>query len=493
MKKQEEVKNDIFPPVVTVLGHVDHGKTTLLDAIRKTNIVGREHGGITQKIGASEIEIMHEGQKRRITFIDTPGHEAFSLMRGRGIKAADIGILVIAANDGIKPQTKESIDLLKASKTPFIVAITKVDLQEKNVEKTKQQLGKEEILLEEHGGDVPVIEVSAKTNTNVKELLDLILLVYDMKKQTGVYTGSSEAPLEAVVIESKLDPKAGSKATLVIKNGTISLKDELFCHNTTAKVRNILGSSGKQLKSATVGDAIEILGFAKVPKVGEVVMSKTEEVSIKQESTKQTQTPLSKEEFLSMGMAENKDLLSIILCADTLGSLEAIIDSMPKKVKILLKKTGDIEASDILMAKSSGAVVLGFGIKVKPEVVKLAEAEKVLFKNYTIIYEMIDEVQDLIEGKALAMQEKIYGKAKILARFPFEKTEVLGIGIQEGRIAKGDKVRLLRDDKEIGESTVTSVRQGKNQTSKVEQGQEAGVIISPFLDFTIGDMLISHS
>ncbi len=490
--KDKNINENIFPPVVTVLGHVDHGKTTLLDAIRKTDIAQGEHGGITQKIGASEIEIMHDGKIRRITFIDTPGHEAFSLMRGRGVQAADIGILVISATDGVMPQTKESISLLKTSKIPFIVAITKVDLVEKQIEKVKKQLEKEEVLLEEYGGEVPLIEVSAKTNTNVKELLDLILLVYDLKRQANFYSYTKDNPLEAVVIESKLDPKAGPKATIVIKNGVINLKDELTCHDTDARVRSILSSSGKQLKSATVGDAVEVLGFEKAPKVGEVVRPKGSKPLVEKEEIKQVESSFSKEDFLNM--SKDEKILSIVLCADTLGSLEAISNSLPKdKIRIILQKTGHIESSDILTAKSANSVVLGFNIKVKPEVVKLAEAEKVLFKNYTVIYEMIDEVNDLIEGKALAMQEKIFGKAKILARFPFEKTEVLGIGVLEGRIAKGDKIRLLRDDNVLGESSITSVRKGKEQTSKIEKGEEGGILLSPFLDFTIGDMLISHS
>lgn len=491
MKKQEEVKETIFPPVVAVLGHVDHGKTTLLDAIRKTNIAQREHGGITQKIGASEVEIMHDNVKRRITFIDTPGHEAFSLMRGRGVQAADIGILVISAVDGVMPQTKESIALLKSSGIPYIIAITKVDVIEKNIEKLKQQLLKEEIMLEEYGGEVPAIEVSSKTNLNIKELLELILLVYDMKRQANFYKYSSDNPFEGIVIESKLDPKAGSKATIIIKNGVVNVKDEIYCRDIKAKVRNVISPTGIQLKSATVGDAVEILGFESVPNVGEIVTMEAKDASGKREEKKLAE--LTKEEFLSIGSSMNENILAVVLCTDTQGSLEAISAAMPEKIKIILQKTGDIEASDVLMAKSAGAIILGFNIKVRPDVARLAEAEKVLFKNYTIIYELIDEVNDFLEGKILSMQEKIYGKAKILARFPFEKTEVLGIKVLEGRIAKGDRVRILRDDNIIGESSITSVRQGKNQTSKVESGQEAGIILSPFLDFTIGDMLISHS
>ncbi len=491
MKKQEEVKKAIFPPVVAVLGHVDHGKTTLLDAIRKTNIAQREHGGITQKIGASEIEIMHDSVKRRITFIDTPGHEAFSLMRGRGVQAADIGILVISAVDGVMPQTKESIALLKSSGIPYIVVITKVDVVEKNVEKLKQQLLKEEVTLEEYGGEVPMIEVSSKTNLNIKELLELIILVYDMKRQASFYKYSSQNPFEGIVIESKLDPKAGSKATIIIKNGVVNIKDEIYCQDIKAKVRNIISPTGAQLKSATVGDAVEILGFESVPKVGEIVTTEVKDTVVQKEERKLAD--LTKEEFLNIGSSINEDILAVIICTDTQGSLEAICEAMPEKIRIILQKTGDIESSDILMAKSSGAIILGFNIKARPDVARLADVEKVLFKNYTIIYEMIDEVKDFLEGKRMAMLEKIYGKAKILARFPFEKTEVLGIAVLEGRIAKGDKIRILRDDNIIGESLIVSVRQGKNQTSKVESGQEAGIILSPFLDFTIGDMLISHS
>ncbi len=492
MKNNKNTNNEaIFPPVVTVLGHVDHGKTTLLDAIRKTTIAQREHGGITQKIGASEIEIMHEGKKRRITFIDTPGHEAFSLMRGRGVRAADIGILVVSAADGVMPQTRESINLLKDSKIPFVVAITKIDLEEKQIEKIKKQLEKEGVVLEEYAGEIPLIEVSAKTNTNVKELLDLILLVYDLKRQANFYSYSSNNPLEAVVIESKLDLKAGPKATIVIKNGVINLKDDLLCCDTSARVRSILSSSGIQLKTATVGDAVEVLGFQNTPKVGEVVRPKGDIAFTAKEEVKEEKALFSKEDFLNINLKEN--FLSVVLCADTLGSLEAIVNTFPKEIRIIVQKTGDIEASDILIAKSARAVVLGFNIKVRPDVIKLAETEKVLFKNYTIIYEMMDEVSDLLEGKALAMQEKIYGKAKILARFPFEKTEVLGIGVLDGRIAKGDKVRLVKDEEVLGESTITSVRKGKEQTSKIEKGEEGGIILSPFLDFTIGDMLISHA
>jgi translation initiation factor IF-2 len=464
-----------FPPVVAVLGHVDHGKTTLLDTIRKTGVAAREFGGITQKIGASTVEVDHEGEKRRITFIDTPGHEAFAKMRGRGAQAADIGLLIVSSVDGVMPQTKESISLLKASKVPYIVVLTKSDDPQKNIEKAKQGLMKEEVLIEGYGGDVPIIEVSAKAGSNIKELLDLILLVNDLRtKDEKINSGGL---LEAVIIESKQDPKAGPKATVIIKNGTINVRDEITTGEVSGKVRGLISDSGKQVQSATVGEAVEILGFEKAPSVGSVVNRGSEVKEIKEENKRKN----------------NQDYVSIMLVADTIGSLEAITASIPEKLNLISKKTGEITAADILLAKSIGAFVLGFNIKIKPDIARLASTEKVLAKSYSIIYEMLDEINDVVEGKALSLLEEVYGVAQVLAIFPYEKQKVMGIKVVEGRVAKGDKVRIERKEEVIGEGYINSVRQGKDQTSKVEAGQEAGIIVGPSIDFAIGDMVICHS
>jgi|SRR3989344_5895481 len=490
-----------YPPVVAVLGHVDHGKTTLLDAIRKSDIAGREHGGITQGIGASSVEIIHEGKKRYITFIDTPGHEAFSLMRGRGVQAADIGLLVVSVVDGVMPQTKESIKLLKDTKIPFIVVLTKIDMSEKNEEKVKQQLLKEEVMLEGYGGDVPYIGVSAKQNTNIKELLDLILLVFEMNEKKSV---SEKGEFKAIVIESKLDQKSGPRATIVIKNGSLSTREEIVCDGISARARTIINDKGKHLQKASLGEAVEVLGFEKVPAIGGIVMKKggisffgevttKSEVNVPIESGSNGIVPtIEIKEPANFFAKEETPTLSIILCADNLGSLEAISNSLPKEINIVLQKTGEISTADILLAKSMNAIVLGFNIRIKPEILKFASQEKVLAKNYKIIYELISEIKDVLEGKQLAMVEEIYGRAKVLASFPFEKTKVLGIKVLEGRLARGDKIRLVRKEEIVGESAVSSVRVGKNPVSKVEAGHEAGIIITPFLDFTIGDMIICH-
>ena len=494
----KDTNNSYFPPVVALLGHVDHGKTTLLDVIRKTSIAEREHGGITQKIGASSVEVKsfdsaqdkHEGKKRRITFIDTPGHFAFAKMRGRGAQAADVGLLIVSAVDGVMPQTKESIDLLYASKIPFIAVITKIDSGEKNPDKVKKQLVDGQVMLEGYGGDVPFIEVSAKTGKNIKELLDLILLVSDVHPKDPLPSPSSD--FMAIVIESNQDPKAGAKATIVVKNGKIQVKDEITTGDVSGKVRSLISDTGERLKEATIGQAVEVLGFDKAPEVGSIV-SMTGKKPESSESQRDTETPFDVAQGKQKEEGLDEKIISLILVADFLGSLEAILASLPSKVKVISKKTGDITLADVLLAKSTGALVLGFNVKIKPEVKQLALTEKVLVKNYSVIYEMLNEINDVIEGKELSLQEKVYGIAKVLASFPYEKTKVMGVKVVEGRVAKGDRVRVEREDKVIGEGRITSVRQSKEQVSKVEEGEEAGIIVGPELDFVIGDVVICHS
>lgn len=481
-KKTQNEKQSPYPPVVVVLGHVDHGKTTLLDAIRKTNVAAREHGSITQRIGASKIWVTHENKQRAITFIDTPGHEAFSLMRARGAQASDIGLLVVSAVDGVMPQTRESIQLFQKGKTPFIVVLTKVDLLNRAVAKTKQQLSKEGVLVEELGGDVPVIEVSAKTGKHVQELLELILLVFDIqsvrrkKKETD--------PFEGVVIESKLDQKVGPRATVVVRGGRLSVRDEVVADGVEGRVRTLINDSLEHVVSATVGDAVEVLGFGVVVQVGSLVTmaAPAKEISKVERSPSTSATPHFEEEYL----------LLLILCVDTLGSLEAIVSSLPKGVYIVSQKTGGVSKADVLLAKSTGAIILTFNVAVKHDVVRFAQDEKVLLKHYTVIYELLTEVKEVLAGKQIVSEVKTLGVAKVQAVFPFEKTRVAGVVVVEGRVAKGDRVKVTREEALVGESTITSLRQGKTPVSRVEKGEEAGVLLAPALDFTIGDVLTSQ-
>ncbi len=470
-------------PVVAVLGHVDHGKTTLLDAIRKTSIAQREHGGITQKIGASGIEVVYDNHTRRITFIDTPGHEAFMHMRGRGALASDLALLIVSAVDGVMPQTKESIRLLHETKLPFIVVLTKADIPDRNPQMVKQQLAKEQVLVEGFGGEIPVIEVSAKTGENIKELLDLILLVWDVTCET--VSKQHSQPFKGIIIESRLDTKIGPRATLIVKSGMLKITDEIIAQHIAGKVRAFITDLGAHVSEVGVGDAVEILGFEKVPAVGSIVQKKSEA---------QVQSPLEEKQKPSGQFPQQlpDGTLSVILCCDTQGSLEAVENALPPEINLIQRKTGEITEGDVLLARSTQAILIGFNAKVRPEIERLALTEKILLKNYHLIYELLQELQDVIEGKKLAAVEQVFGKAKILATFPFEKQMVLGISVLEGRVAKGDKLRIMHGEEIKGESHIVSLRRGKETTSKVEAGNEAGIIIAPALDFTIGDMVISH-
>jgi len=471
-------------PVVSVLGHVDHGKTSLLDAIRKTNIALREHGGITQKIGASSVVINHEGKTRNITFLDTPGHEAFTAMRARGAQVTDIAILVVAADDGVMPQTKESISLIKSAGIPFIIAFTKSDLPEKNIEKVKQQLSQENVLVEGYGGDIPTIEVSSKTGTNIKELLDLVLLLFEMSLTSGNIHPSINGVLQAVVIESKLDTKVGAKASVVIKNGKLKIKDEIIADSVEGKVKALINENGENVSQVIAGDSVEILGFEKVPSVGSIISKKGEKFAETDSTEKSTE---------NTKRAKTEGSLPLILVSVTHGRLEALIASLPIGVNLMRQKTGEVSEQDILYAKSVGAIILSFNIKIRSEILNIARNEKVLVKNYTIIYELLDELKDVLEGKRLAQEEQIFGVAHIQATFPFEKTTVLGLKVMDGRVAKGDKIRIMRSEEPIGESSIVSVRQGKETVSKVEAPEDCGILISPLLDFRIGDVILSHS
>lgn len=475
-----------FPPVVAVLGHVDHGKTSLLDSIRKTSIVNREFGGITQSIGTSTIETNYDNQKRRITFIDTPGHEAFSNMRSRGAVAADIGLLIVSSVDGVKPQTRESIQLLLSASIPVIAVLTMSDLPNKNPEKVKQQLVRENFLLEGYGGQIPFIEVSAKTGANVKELLDLILLISDVR---NIHENKDpKNNLEGIIIESKRDSRAGIKATVIIKNGTIHTRDEVMCEGISFRVRLLLNHREKPITEASVGEGIEILGSNVILPVGAILRSKSGEML---QNTDNSQSAPVKD--FVYHKSKDQEGLSLIVTADTQGSLEAIVALLPEKVSLVSGRTGEITEADILQAKATGSIVLSFNTKIRSEVEKLAATEKVLIKSYKIIYEMLDEIADVLEGKRQMNIETVLGRAKVLAKFPFDKKFAYGVSLIEGRLAKNDKIRIIHNKNQIiGESTIQSLRVGKNPLSKVTKG-EAGITLATDLDITIGDMVISFT
>ncbi|MBI4999782.1 translation initiation factor IF-2 [Candidatus Gottesmanbacteria bacterium] len=472
-------KPSLRPPIVVVLGHVDHGKTTLLDYIRKTNVAAREPGEITQHIGAYQVNVKTQNSNvKTITFIDTPGHEAFAKMRSRGARVADLAVLVVAANDGVMPQTQEAIRHIKQAKIPMIVAINKIDLPGINLEKIKKQLVKEGVALEGYGGEVVVVPISAKTGEGIKDLLEMIILVSEMEKLEG----DPQGPLQAIVIESKLDPRRGPVASLLIKNGTFHQGDEVVVEQTKGKVRAMIDERGERLKEAGPGTPVEILGLETVPQVGAVLTKE----GVKKEEEEMVVKPSIEKRVEEAG-------LKIILKTDVLGTLEAIAVSLEKKkIEIISSGTGDITEGDVFLAKTTGAIIIGFNIKISPSVAKLAETEKVKIKTYQIIYELLEEITEVVEALLVPPKEEFLGKAEIIAEFAVKKGKIAGCKVVQGRLAVGDKIKILRGEEQIGQARIKFLKQQKEAIDKAELGEECGVLFEPLLDFAIGDIVISH-
>jgi len=465
-----ENKNlQVRSPIVTVLGHVDHGKTTLLDKIRTTNVAGKEAGGITQGIGASVVTTK-EGKK--ITFIDTPGHAAFSQMRSRGVSACDIAILVVDASDGVKPQTWEALQLIKEAGIPFVVAITKIDLPAADVEVVLGQLEKEEILFEGRGGNTPYLGISAKTGKGITELLEIIILVSEV---TEIKTDSKSALL-AVVIETSKE-KGGLTVSLVVRDGTLKVGDILYSEKSECKLRGLFDYQGKSVKEIFPGEPGQILGFSVLPDVGSIIS--TDKTLIK-ESTKVLSK---KDQFKKI----QEDELPVILKAKNVGALEALESSLPHKVIVVDSSVGDVLESDILMAKSTGARVFAFGTGISNSVLKLAEAEKVKTYNFKIIYELIDKLQEILLGG----KEEVLGKAEIIAEFPFNDKKVAGCKVTSGKIVKTANLYLEKEGKEIGRIKALSLKKAKQEVVEVRPGEEFGILFEPQLDFAIGDVIVS--
>lgn len=475
-----------FPPVVSVLGHVDHGKTTLLDAIRKSNIVSSEAGGITQAIGASKIETLHEGKKRFITFIDTPGHVAFSNMRSHGVSASDVVLLIVAADDGVKPQTKESIEKILASKLPYIAVITKMDSPGANIESVKQQLLKEGVLLEGLGGDVPFIGVSAKTGEKIAELLELIVIVYDyasvQKDEREVFLG--------VVIEAKLDKRRGILASLIVKNGTINVGDKVFTENKeVGKVKALIDALGNQVKIALPGDAIEVMGLTEVLMAGSVINTVSATTTPVQTAIA-SPLPMDLMRILSDKVLEK---VPVIVKTQTSGEYEAIAGSLPTDVEVVYEGRGEISTSDILMSRDFNAIVVGFNVNIEKQAKVLADANKTFYRTYNIIYNLLDELTDAVALLKERAKRKILGKAQIIATFTGNEGQILGIRTIDGKFSVGDKIIIKKGEEETAESKIVSLKQGKKDIKEIGKGTECGIMLDPQVDFTIGDMVISCS
>lgn len=478
------------PPIVVVLGHVDHGKSSILEAIKDFHITARESGGITQHIGAYEVE--HNGKK--ITFIDTPGHEAFSAMRSRGSKVADIAILVVAAEEGIKPQTKEAILHIKKAGISMIVAINKIDKPEANPAKVKGELAKEDILVESMGGKIPSVEVSAKTKKGIPELLELILLIGEMEKLGG----DSEKPAEGVVVESYLDDKRGPTATLLLRDGSLSPGDIVGTASVFGKMKAIEDFQGKPLKKATPSQPVIIIGFEKNPQVGEKFQVYSDIESAQKYIIKKERKEGEGEVFF---VEEGKKVFNFILKTDVQGSIEAIdevIKDLPQEkvvLRIIKKEVGDTTESDVKLAKSGNCRILGFRVKITPTAATLAERDGVKIMLFDVIYDLVQAVRLMMEKSIESEEVKLeLGRLKALVIFLTEKNrQIIGGKVISGEIKKGTLLEIFRNEEFAGKGKVINLQKNKKDANIAVKGEECGILYEGDAKAQEGDILIIYS
>ena len=484
------------PPVVTILGHVDHGKTTLLDAIRKSNVVAGEAGGMTQHIGAYQVD--QRGQ--RITFLDTPGHEAFTAMRARGAQATDIAVLVVAADDGVMPQTVEAINHVKAAGVPLVVAINKIDKPEANPERVKSQLGEHSLVIEEWGGEVIAVPLSAKTGKGIDDLLDNILVVAEVSELKA----NPHRPGEGVVIEARVDSNRGTVATLLVKNGTVKVGDTLVVGNTWGRVKAMFSDVGKPVRRAEPSTPVEVLGIEKVPVAGDKFMALANEKQAKAmvESLAEARGPkgpVLEEVFASITAGKTREL-NLILKTDVQGSVEPILTSLEglgtdkASVRVIHTGTGSINEGDVMLAVASKAIILGFNSRPEPGARRLAEGEGVDIRFYDVIYNLIDDIRKALEGiLEPTIVEVAEGRAEVRAVFSTGKRgKAAGVFVAEGRLTRGSQVKVMRKGKVVADSVISGLRHFKDDVREMLAGTECGVALQDYQDFEPGDTLQAY-
>jgi translation initiation factor IF-2 len=499
---QKEAENlQSRPPVVTVMGHVDHGKTKLLDAIRQTNVVDQEAGGITQHIGAYQATI--DGQK--ITFLDTPGHEAFTAMRAHGANITDVTILVVAADDGVMPQTIEAINHARAAEVPIVVAINKIDKDNANPDRVKQQLAEIGLVVESWGGNIVSVDISAKEKKGIKELLESVLLVAEMEELKT----DPNRPAAGTVIEARMDKSRGPLATVLIQAGTLKEGDTVVVGNTWGRVRAMFNYLGKRIKKAEPSTPAEILGLAEVAQVGANLVAVSDErhaqallARHRTEAEKQAQARAVNLNNLYDQISAGKiKELNVILKTDVQGSIEPIRHSLEQlatdevKVRIIHAGTGNVSESDVMLAAASGGLIIGFNVATSEGARREASASKIDIRNYNIIYNLTDDVAKALKGMLEPTYvEVIEGRAEVRAVFPASKdNKVAGVYVNEGKITRSSQVRVRRGKEVLVESTVSSLKRFKDDVKEVTAGYECGVGVKDFHDFQVGDVLEFYS
>ena len=498
---EDEAKLKARPPVVTILGHVDHGKTSLLDAIRETDVATGEAGGITQHIGAYQVEM----KGRLITFLDTPGHAAFTQMRARGAQGADIVILVVAADDGVMPQTKEAIAHAKAARVPIIVALNKVDKSNANPDHVKQQLAEQELVPDEWGGSTMVVPVSAKNKQGIDDLLEGILLVAD---NTDI-RANPQGEVIGTVIEAELDKSKGVMATLLIQSGTLEVGNVVVAGTAHGKLRALTDYKGKPIKEAGPSMPVSVMGLNEVPSAGDVfrVVESEKEArvivadraeAVKSQSQTKRKTTL-EDLFENVQLGETKEL-NLIVKADVQGSLEPIVSELNKlgegeiNIKIIYTETGNISDNDIMLASASNAILIGFNVQADVSARRLAEKEGVDIRLYEIIYRMTEDIEKALKGMLdPVVKEKVLGRAQVLAVFSASKFgRVAGCKVTEGELRRNAKAKLFRGTDLVYEGDMGSLRHEREDVKEIRQGFECGVGFKSFKDIQVGDQLICY-
>jgi translation initiation factor IF-2 len=486
-------KLSIRPPVVTVMGHVDHGKTTLLDVIRKTNVTAQEAGEITQHIGAYQALV----DGRKITFLDTPGHEAFTAMRSRGAQATDIVILVVAADDGVMPQTVEAIDHAKAAKVPIVVAINKIDKPDANPERVKQQLTDMGLVVEEWGGDTVCVPISAKRAQGISDLLENIFLVADILELKA----NPDSAAEGVIIEAKLDKTKGPLATFLVQKGTLRLGNVVVAGGTWGKIKAMFDDKGKQVHKVEPATPVEVLGLNEVAKSGDLFTVLTDEHAARSIVEKQKSPrphPTLSLSALSSQISEGQiKELNIVLKTDVEGSIEPVKTSIERlgtekaKARVIHAASGSITESDVLLASASKGIIIGFNTPTSPGATQLANVEAVAIQRYDVIYKLIEDVDRTLQGMLEpTYAEVLSGRAEVRAIFPSSKLgKIAGVYVMEGKISRDAQVKILRQNKVIGESRISSLKRFKDDVAEVSAGLECGLGIEGAVDFQIGDII----
>jgi translation initiation factor IF-2 len=491
------------PPIVVVMGHVDHGKTSLLDAIREAGVALKEAGGITQHIGAYQVE----KNSKKITFLDTPGHAAFESMRAHGAEATDIAIIVIAANDGVKPQTLEAINHAKKANVPMIIAINKMDLPEANIDRAKQQLTEIGLIPEDWGGDTITIPVSAKTKDGIEDLLEMILLIAEMKN----YKADPLDEATGLVIESHVALGKGPMATILIKNGTLRIGDFIQAGSTYGKVRLMEDYKGKKIKEALPSTPVRISGLKELPSVADIVQVFAEEKVAREEASVFARTQgakkigdikkLSFEDLAASYEAGKTKELKIVLKADVKGSLDTIIQSLDKfktpevQVKVINEGIGSISESDIMMAAASKATVIGFGVSINATVNQLARREKVNVHLYKVIYELLDDIKEALENLLPPVLNEVeVGKMEILKVFKISKGLVIAGGkVTSGKMTKNIQAKIFRGKEEVGKGKLVMVKREKDEVSECSIGMECGVSIETGIKLEEKDVVLTYT